>query len=184
MRWITALVVLLPLAAFADQAVTVGGVRGGAVFALERDPAQPSRLLAGTFGAGLFVSTDSGHTWSVSPLPEITAHTVTAIRLASDGTGVVCGDPGGQGASPMFFSSNAGASWRREPFDIPYAQCLSLAAGKDPGTWFAGVLGNVANNPNAGTYQGKVYRSTDSGRSWTPTALALTGQGPAAILQL
>lgn len=173
----------LATAALADQSITVGGVRGGAVYALTRSPSNPSHVVAGTVGAGLFTSSNGGATWSVSPLPEITSHSVSGVGIAADSSEVVCGDPGGAGLSPMLFSSNGGASWAREPFADAYANCVTLVGGKTTGTWFAGVITGAANNPNPSSYGGKLYRSTDRGKSWTATALALTGQAPSAILE-
>ncbi len=40
------------------------GPEGHTVFALAIDPATPSTLYAGTFGGGVFKSTDSGGSWS------------------------------------------------------------------------------------------------------------------------
>jgi photosystem II stability/assembly factor-like uncharacterized protein len=42
---------------------SVGGPYGGTVSALELDPVRPSVVYAGTFGAGVFKSTDGGRSW-------------------------------------------------------------------------------------------------------------------------
>ena len=170
--------------AFAAEQISIGGVRGGSVRVLTRDPANATSLVMGVTGGGLFVSSSNGATWGARFLPEIAEHTVSGVLVEADGTESVCGDPGGLGLSPMLYSPDHGATWTRVAFDAPYANCVVLARGKDAGTLFAGIETGAANNPNPSTYGGKLYRSTDGGQTWTATALALTGELPSAIVQL
>jgi hypothetical protein len=50
--------------AYAGQSVwTSGGPYGGSIQALSIDPTTPATLYAGTFGGGVYKSTDFGGTW-------------------------------------------------------------------------------------------------------------------------
>jgi photosystem II stability/assembly factor-like uncharacterized protein len=133
------------------------------------DPLKPSRIYCGTFGDGLWLSTDGGGTWS--PAGEGIAHgevmsiAVSAAERVGD-HGVVWA---GTEPSAIYRSEDGGRSWRECPAlaELPSAPTWSFP----PRPWTSHVRW-IAPDPAvparvfAGIELGGVMRSLDGGLTW------------------
>jgi hypothetical protein len=108
--------------------------------------------------AGLYRSTDDGHTWDTVAAPELHA-TGGALSLAAhldDPDQVWAGTPAG-----LLRSQDAGASWETVVNDVPVTAVTFDSANADR-------LLAYAPPPGAG-----LLESTDAGQSWSPTGWIL-----------
>jgi photosystem II stability/assembly factor-like uncharacterized protein len=183
---------------------------GGDVYCLAIDPLFPATLYAGTMGAGVFRSTDSGSTWTAVNTGLANPN---ALRLAIDPAArdtLYAGTYGGG----VFRSTDSGDHWTAMNTGLASQNATALAidpltpatlyAGTDGGGIFRSTdggahwtkvssgLGNlkvycVAIDPRtpsvlyAGTYGGGVFRSIDSGATWTAVNTGLTNQYVSSI---
>ncbi len=147
---------------------------GGRVRALAFDPRTPTRLLAGTASGGLWISPDAGATWRANQdfLPNLSITTLAFDPVNPDvvymGTGEASGGLVGIGA---FKSSDGGNTWQ-------YLTATNTDANPDwrfvnrlavHPTQTNVLLAALTNNSRAA---GAVYRSTDSGATWTRASTA------------
>lgn len=128
----------------------VGGPYGGTVSTLELDPARPSVVYAGTFGAGVFRSTDGGRTWRrrSAGLPPDTLVLALAAAPSSPSTLYLEAYAGQR----LYRTVDGGRSWR------------ALAPVN------AGVSGMAVDPARSdtvylATFEG-VLRTSDGGASW------------------
>jgi photosystem II stability/assembly factor-like uncharacterized protein len=183
---------------------------GGDVYCLAIDPLFPATLYAGTMGAGVFRSTDSGSTWTAVNTGLANPN---ALRLAIDPDvrdTLYAGTYGGG----VFRSMDSGDHWTGMNAGLSDQNVTALAidpltpatlyAGTDGGGIFRSTdggahwtkvssgLGNMkvyclAIDPRtpsvlyAGTYGGGVFRSIDSGATWTAVNTGLTNQYVSSI---
>lgn len=148
------------------------GPRGGGAIDLARDPFDHSLLYAGVSGRGVFRSVDSGATWlppgeglsvfsgfsSVEPDPLVAGRVWAGVNFAG-----------------VFVSEDRGGHWIPRNAGLPGIDVLDLLP--DPSS--RDVL-------YVATRSGGVFRSADSGLSWTSlsipsnhaTALAIDPQNP------
>lgn len=114
------------------------------------DPANPARLIAPDMSAGLSTSSDGGRTWKSLGGPAgamaVTWNPTNTRQI------VAVGMDGGA------LSTNGGSSW--QPVTTP-AGTSALSYDPTGRTLYAGALNGT---------QAHTYRSTDNGRTWTPTA--------------
>ncbi|MXX25851.1 MAG: hypothetical protein F4Z82_10480 [Caldilineaceae bacterium SB0668_bin_21] len=162
----------------------LSGAAGGQIFAqsgfvpfsnsiigLDVSPDDASVVLAGTLNvpvpAGIYRSTDGGHTWSRADV-ELPADTsVASIRFdPQDGNRVLAADGG---VGNLFISEDGGQSWRQES---SINQVLTPNSGI--GRLFARVEDGVTVF-YAGTRYDGVVRSSDGGLSWAWYGEGLTG---------
>ena len=142
------------------------GLPDSIVTVLAVDPAQPSRVFAALPEGSLWRSTDGGASWrpSYQGLPVGRARLVRQIAIARQPAGLayLATDDG------VWKSRNGGLSWRRAGRGLRQGQIQPLALSPtDSRTLYA-------NDLSAG-----LFRSTDGGATWTPTASQL-GDGPGA----
>ena len=141
------------------------------IIGLDVSPDDASVVLAGTLNvpvpAGIYRSTDGGHTWSRADV-ELPADTsVASIRFdPQDGNRVLAAD-GGVGS--LFISEDGGQSWRQES---SINQVLTPNSGI--GRLFTRVEDGVTVF-YAGTRYDGVVRSSDGGLSWAWYGEGLTG---------
>ncbi|MGE5106496.1 MAG: VPS10 domain-containing protein [Sphingobacteriales bacterium] len=111
-----------------------------------------TNLFAGTFGNGVFLSTDDGVTWA----PANTGITNAFVyALALNGTTLYAGTGGG-----VYISNNNGVSWTAMNNGLTNTFVVSFA--------FSGT------NIFAGTDGGGVFLSTNNGASWNAVNSGLT----------
>lgn len=142
------LAVLFAAASAPAQWVQTSGPEGGSVPAIASDG---TTIFAGTFGAGIFRSTDGGSTWE-QKISGMGYQSVTAIAWSGSfllATGTV----------GVYRSSDNGENW-------------SLATGTPPGNGVSSLA--VAGDTVFGGTMGKgVYRSTDNGATWSSSSTGL-----------
>jgi hypothetical protein len=141
---------------------TSHGPPGGNIRALVIDPGTPRTLYAGTWGAGVFKSTDGGATWDAANvgLPNLYGYIVSALAIdpialyAATGT---CSDVSCSGG--VFKSTDGGATWS--------------ATGLNNDTYFVSIIDALAIDPNlpstlyAGGIASGFFKSTDAGKTWS-----------------
>ena len=112
-----------------------------------------TNLFAGTYGGGVFLSTNNGTSWT-----EVNnGLTNTLVQaLAVSGTNLFAGTYGGG----VFLSTNNGTSWTEVNYGLTYTRVQALAVS---GT-----------NLFAGTRGGGVFLTTNNGTSWTEVNSGLT----------
>ncbi|MCZ0937556.1 MAG: hypothetical protein OXJ55_02885 [Caldilineaceae bacterium] len=141
------------------------------IIGLDVSPDDASVVLAGTLNvpvpAGIYRSTDGGHTWSRADV-ELPADTsVASIRFdPQDGNRVLAADGG---VGNLFISEDGGQSWRQES---SINQVLTPNSGI--GRLFTRVEDGVTVF-YAGTRYDGVVRSSDGGLSWAWFGEGLTG---------
>jgi len=124
------------------QWVEMNGPYGGHVTSVL---AKGNEIFVGTYGSGVFRSTNDGNTWI-----RINAglHNRIVRSLATDGSNIFAGTHEGG----VFLSSNSGGSWVDVSLRISDLSVISLAIVGQ--TLIAGTIGGA-------------FRSTDHGTSWT-----------------
>jgi photosystem II stability/assembly factor-like uncharacterized protein len=136
---------------------------------LAADPLRPERVYCGTFGRGLWHSTDAGATWQPAgdgiPHAEVTAVAVSALERAGDHSVVWAGTE----PSALFRSEDGGRSWQERPAlrALPSAPTWSFP----PRPWTSHVRwiapdAHVATRLFVGIELGGVMRSADAGLTW------------------
>ena len=129
------------------QWVQTNGPCGGIVNALA---VSGTDLFAGTYGGGVFLSTNNGTSWSAAGLTYVDVYS-----LDVSGTNLFAGTWVG-----VFLSTDNGTSWTAVNAGLTDTHVYSLAVS---GT-----------NLFAGTYGDGVFLSTDNGTSWTAAGLTYT----------
>ncbi|MDZ7362985.1 MAG: T9SS type A sorting domain-containing protein [candidate division KSB1 bacterium] len=137
------------------------GPFGGDIRAFAIDSA--GYIFTGTFGAGIFRSTDNGENWSAVNTG-LTNKTVLALAMNPATGNIIAGTGSFFLSTPVngavFRSTNSGASWEKI-LDLSNTVVLSLASNSQ-GHIFAGTLGRG------------VFRSTTNGASWDSVNAGLT----------
>jgi photosystem II stability/assembly factor-like uncharacterized protein len=141
---------------------------GGRVTAVVGIPGNPSVYYAGAAAGGVFKSVDGGLSWKAVFEHESTA-SIGAIALAPSNPNFVWVGTGegnirndvidGHG---VYFSSDAGHSWKFMGLaDTQQISAIAVDPG-DPNTVFVGAMGH-AWGPNA---ERGVFKTTDGGKTW------------------
>ncbi len=121
-------------------------------------PTIRSTLYAATYGGGVYTSTNSGDTWTACANGGLGGAALNAVSLAMDPSGTLyAGTEGGIFKSPDCFSwSDANTGLTIDAAMPPVAIAIDATA---PTTLYAGFDGSG------------IYRSTNSGGSWTAAAM-------------
>lgn len=134
------------------------GPDGGRVPALLADPFEADVVYAGSFGGGLFRSTDGGRSW------EQWSQGITDVRILSLAAGPDGALYAGTLIGGIFRLERGAHSWEPVNDGLPsryatpcgcYPEVVALAADPVSGVLYAGVNGHA------------LYRSADRGESWT-----------------
>ena len=141
------------------------------IIALDASPDDASIVVAGTLNvpvpAGIYRSTDGGHTWSRAnaDLPPDTS--VASIRFDPlDGNRVLAADGG---VGHLFISEDGGLNWRQEP---------SISQVLTPNSGIGRLFTRIEDGQTvfyAGSRYDGVVRSVDGGLSWEWYGEGLTG---------
>ncbi len=171
--WILALALSSPSLAHAGASVwTSGGPYGGSIHALAIDPTTPSTLYAGTYGAGVLKSVDSGGTWvpANTGLPNPPDLYVNALAIDPTTPSTIYAGASGYG---VFKSVDSGVTWAAVNTGLTSGNVSTLAIDPTtPSTIYAGTFPTFFHGqPPIG---GGVFKSTDSGATWAATNTGLT----------
>lgn len=120
--------------------------------ALVIDPTDSANLYAGT-DAGMLKSADGGNTWT-TPALDITARSVASVLLDPSNSARVYADG--------YISDSGGQSWRAAGVGLLSA-CFLAADPTNSSVIYAGAQ------------QGQVFKSGDSGETWTSVSNGLSG---------
>jgi len=131
------------------------GLADTAINALAIDPADPLTVYAGSEDAGLFKSVNGGARWAPTSFPQpgvdcVTIEPSSPSRIYAAGSGFLTPDG-------IYTSTDGGATWARSAAglsDIILVDALAIDPS-NPGTVYAGDEGTG------------VYKTSDSGQSWT-----------------
>ncbi len=138
------------------------------ISALLVDRNNANTLYAGTYGDGLFTSSDAGQNWSKIKDTGFTKINAL-VQMPGNGSVIVAGTDHYVMANTYY-----GGTWQQLPgtgsASLPSdANILSLAADA-----YGKIFAGVDNYTSISNYGG-VYASSDTGQTWTP---ALVGSGP------
>jgi uncharacterized protein (TIGR03437 family) len=132
------------------------------------DPANPQTMYYGTYR--LYKSVDGGGLWTAisadltnAPSPNSTSSTYTISTIA-----VAPADPGviytGASSGAVYATRDGGQTWEDRTAGLPVRAVTRVVADPlDPATVYVTLSGFAPDNSR----DGHVYRSTDSGRTWT-----------------
>ena len=121
--------------------------------------ADGTKLVAVADGGGIYTSADSGNTWVTNEAPY---ESWIATASSADGTKLVAASFGSypDTNSGVYVSTNSGATWIKATNNLPQiAWWTSVATSADGVNMVAAMQAEP----------GLIYRSTDSGVTWTPT---------------
>ena len=117
---------------------TSNGPEGGTIYALAIDPATPATLYAGTWGGGVFKSTNGGGNWSAVNTG-LTNTTVRALAIDPVTPATLYAGTDGGG---VFKSTNGGANWSAANTGLTDTYVRALAIDPvTPATLYAGTRG-------------------------------------------
>jgi Sortilin, neurotensin receptor 3, len=147
------------------------------------DPSQPNVVYAGTGdknipsivynGEGIYKSTDAGNTWQYLGLGQ--AGIIADIIVHPTNPQLLWAGTMGNPHQPndergVYRSTDGGLTWQKTLFVSNQAGCISLVmSAANPNVLYAATWDRIANNSTGILYgpNGKVFKSTDGGSSWT-----------------
>jgi photosystem II stability/assembly factor-like uncharacterized protein len=138
---------------------------GGRTRAIVIDPANPARIFAASVGGGVWISHDSGASWSSTndlmanlAVCSLVMDPTDANRLYA-GTGEGFGNADAIRGAGIFRTTDAGSTWHQ-----------LAATGSNSDFFFVNalVISSDGTTLLAGTNSG-IFRSTDSGQNWSRT---------------
>jgi len=142
---------------------------GGRITSVVGVPGNPNLYYVGAGGGGVFKTTNGGTTWKPVFEHETTS-SIGAVALAPGNPNLVWVGTGEANVrndvidgAGIYFSSDAGQSWKLMGLHNAGQISRIIVDPQDPNTVFVGVLGH-AWGPN--TERG-VFRTSDGGKTWT-----------------
>jgi hypothetical protein len=117
-------------------------------------------LFAGTDEEGVYVSSDSGANWR--PV-NVGLTEMTVYDLSVSGSSIIAGTVNG-----IFVSRNRGMNWVESDSGLPKNTCVLSLLAVGPELFAAAWV-------DIGPHYGQVFRSVDTGKTWTSVNNGLTG---------
>jgi photosystem II stability/assembly factor-like uncharacterized protein len=159
-------------------------VGGGRVTSVVGVPGKPNIYYAGAGGGGVFMTQDGGLSWKPIFEKESSA-SIGAIALAPSNPNLVWVGTGEKNirndvitGKGIFFSPDAGATWRFMGLKDAGQISNIVIDPHDPNTVIVGVLGH-AWGPNADR---GVFRTTDGGKTWNKTLFVDQETGVSSLI--
>ncbi len=150
------------------------GPFGGTVVSILFDPHNPQVAYAGTFGSGVYKSTDGGSTWSPAS-QGLTNLLVNSMAIDPSNPSILYA---GSYRSQVYKSADAGKSWVWSGTGMQdMAIVYSLAVDPTNSSIVYASTRGLSNNGGP-PWNGEIYRSTNGGASWS---LVLKDLGGAAL---
>lgn len=115
---------------------------------------------------------DGGATWKLALENPDASGFFDAIAFWNSRDGLLLGDPV-DGAFTLYRTSNGGVTWTRIPASSLPAARSGEGASAASGTCLTVATGGFAWFGTGGTAGGRVFRSTDSGRTWQAVETAI-----------
>ena len=144
------------------------------VYAVSNSPKRPNVVFAGT-EKGIYKSLDSGITWQ--PLPTAPLLTIDALLVNAANPDTICAAT----QNGIYLSADSGSTWRYIDLGVPAVIALASSSAR-PATLYSATdktlgLPNIVafrtatlkprNLDQPAALPSNIYRSTDSGASWT-----------------
>ena len=147
------------------------GPYGGTIVAAAIDPSNPQVIFVGSFGSGVFKSTDGGNTW-FSVNRGLANLNIYSLAIDPVNTNNIYA---GTYQSQVYKSVDGGNNWSWSGSGMQ-DQAIVYSMAIDPITpsmLYAATRGvsNGGNNP----WNGVVYKSIDAGQTWTPSLTNVGG---------
>ncbi len=149
------------------------GPYGGTIIAIVVDPSNSQEIYAGTFGSGVFKSTDGGRIWNSVNLG-LTNLNIYSLAIDYTHPSTLYA---GTYHNQVFKTINGGISWTWSGTGMQ-DQAIVYSLVVDPVTpsnVYASTRG-ISNNGNP-PWSGLIYRSTDGGQTWSPIFFNVGGTG-------
>ena len=145
---------------------TTSGPNGGQIFSILIDPRSSSTVYVGSYGGGVFKSTDNGASWAqINSTLTFSGERLTTLAMDPTNSNILY-----EGASELLKSTDAGATWAapNPGLNSPPPNCLAI---------------NPANSNilYAGTVGSGVFLTTDAGVTWVQSGLT-QGQVNSVVL--
>ena len=157
---------VLPCSPVQAQWIPMNGPYGGTIMALAVSP-DGIHIFAGSFGGGVYRSTDDGAHWTPANRG-IETLDLRTIAVSPDGSSVFAGSRDG-----VYRSTDLGASWSPVNTGLTNMRVVTLAFIPD------GSGGSVL---LAATSGGGVYRTTDDGAQWISSNAGLPQNANASAM--
>jgi hypothetical protein len=143
------------------------GPEGGDVTAMAVDPRQPSRVFAGTNGAGVFRSDDSGATWTRAStgIPSIYIYALRCDPAAANTVYAATSEG-------LFKTTDNGAAWAELDTGLLGPNKSLIVLEVDPSnaaTMF------VSSNVSSGGGNTQILKTSSGGTAWSALTLPVTG---------
>jgi photosystem II stability/assembly factor-like uncharacterized protein len=159
-------------------------VGGGRVTSVVGIPGKPNVYYVGAAGGGVFITQDGGLSWKAIFEKESTA-SIGAIAIAPSNPSLIWVGTGEKNirndvitGKGIFFSPDAGTTWKHMGLRDA-GQISNIAIDpRDPNTVFVGVLGH-AWGPNA---ERGVFRTTDGGKTWQKVLFVDEDTGASSLI--
>ena len=149
------------------------------VRALAIDPVTPATIYAGTDGSGVFRTTDGGAHWAniSSSQPFVNSGTVSGLAVDPSSHATLYAAT----SNGAWKTVNGGSAWTEIndgleiDFNRPTLRAIAISPGS-PSTIYVGSTGAFGSSAGTG-----VYKSTNSGSSWTAMNGGLSNTGVQAL---
>jgi photosystem II stability/assembly factor-like uncharacterized protein len=159
-------------------------VGGGRVTTVVGIPGKPNVYYVGAAGGGVFMTQDGGLSWKPIFEKESTA-SIGAIALAPSNPNLIWVGTGEKNirndvvtGKGVFFSSDAGATWKFMGLRDAGQIANIVIDPNDPNIVYVGVLGH-AWGPNA---ERGVFRTTDGGKNWQKVLFVDEDTGASSLI--
>jgi photosystem II stability/assembly factor-like uncharacterized protein len=140
------------------------GPDGGSIVCLAVYPANPQIMYAGTWGAGVFRSTDGGATW-VGVNSGLNNLQINALAVDPNNYNIVYAGPYRE---KLYKTTNGGQTWALTATGIQ-EQAIVYSIAVDPTNSSRVYISTrgISNNNNR-PWKGIIYRTTNGGATWIP----------------